>query len=736
MNNNCIFFNRFISNLPQQKLNLQDKKIINQIFKKTLQKTNKQSKDLKLKKILSKGSLFKIYLKKMFFKEIQPNLLLELMLVTKPSRSHSGVLPISVAMDGYKFSCKYDCHFCPNETIKNGAPKNIARSYLSNEGTFKRGASVNFDPFKQTIRRLLELEVMGHMPDKLEFIILGGTFHCYGKEIYTNFIHQLFYACNVYYHFSIRYRGKFASKVFDWIDKNPFYYNLDLQDLLPCFEKLRPIYSLEKEKHINQSVLCARIIGIVPETRPDQINIKTLYELRQLGVTRFQLGTQSTNDNVLKIVNRGHLTKSSLRALEKGLDNGFKVSSHIMPDMPGSTIKKDIQVIKRYFYSDDLQFDRIKLYNCLDVPYSEIRKWKNRATIMIQQGDKQKVLQIHQKMIDGEIKGLTKDDFVWLPNSEHDYNNFFKMMTFAMESVPPWTRLDRLNRDFQHAHKNNNRLGYESANIKPNLYQLCKNQLIKNNKKAYDIRSREIKNNTIKNFTQKTKLFIRCYRSSNGTEFFISLEIPNYKPFSKDDAMLLGLVRLRIPDVKNTKNYLPIFKSEKTARIRELHVFGNLKPVNTISEKKSNSQHLGIGSFLLGIAEEISDICNIKKIAIISGVGVRGFYQKKGYKLEDEYMIKKLNSKNKLSLTIFNKTYCRKYIKNNITNFTIVKQYFKIKSGKLNEKIYSYPNIKNAELIIFQNIKYNYDLLFHTIICFFSVFILYGIRNIIDFIYN
>lgn len=711
-------------------------KKINKIFDQVSTITNRQTKYLKIGKVISKGNMFKIYLRMLYHQKVKQSNLIESMLVTKASRSNSGVLVVTVIMPADDFSCKFDCHFCPNECKANGAIEDIARSYLSNEGVPRRSLITKY----QLIRRLLECEAMGHMPNKIELIILGGTFHCYGSEIYRNFIHDIFYHCNIYHNFSIRYRGKFAPEVLQWLEKNPFYNNMDITDLIPLLSQVRERCSLEEEKAINQNAICARIIGLVPETRPDQIQVKRLLEFRELGVTRFQIGAQSTDNNVLKIVNRGHNNKATILALEKGVDAGFKIAGHIMPDMPGTTIQKDIKVIKDFFFGDNLQFDRVKLYNCLDVPFTQIRKWKRRASEMIKNGEEEIVKEIHQKMIWGDIKNLTIDDYVWLPNSEHNYQEFFKMMVFAMKSVPPWTRLDRLNRDFQTAQEKNNRLGYESENIKTNLYQLCKNQLTKQGEKAYDIRSREIGKKSPESFRERAQLFIRCYRSSKGTEFFISVEIPEENPLTKDDAILMGLLRLRIPDLearttpnrymkKTPSKYLPLFKKEVTARIREVHVFGNLKPVIDITDKKVNSQHMGVGTFLLGVAEEITDSFGIKKLAVISGVGVRGYYQKKGYKLEDEYMTKILTSKNKNKLKLFDKHYSKRYIRDHVHNFKLVKYYFPNINHDFTkiETIYHYPNIKDAELIIFE--KTNYDYSYHifysitiiliSIICYF-----------------
>jgi ELP3 family radical SAM enzyme/protein acetyltransferase len=524
------------------------------------------------------------------------------------SRSWSGVLPISVALDGNTFSCKYNCSFCPNECIENGASVNISRSYLSSEGTFLRGALSNFDAYLQIIRRLLELENMGHFPDKLEIIILGGTWDCYDMEYRKDFIHSIYYACNVYPFFS-KYFGKELRNITEeWLSQNPFQNKLELTE--DFILKARPQFSFEKEKSLNERSQGSRIIGIVIETRPDQICLSNIIEKRRLGCTRIQLGIQHTDNDILEKNNRGHSIEASIKAIRKLKNNGFKVDGHIMPDLPFTTIKKDYEMVDKIFLTDEFQLDYVKIYPCLDLPYTQSRKWK--------------------------------EEQIWTPYAETNYNEFVEFLAYTLSIVPPWTRVNRVHRDFPMASQKNNGLGYESDTIKTNLNQLIHQYLEKTGRQCYDIRNREIKNQKWdKTLLNKSKLYIRKYQQENAMEYFISVEIPKSTDIF-DDSILLGFIRLRILKT-DSKECIPSIKKHKIARIRELHVYGFISKTNT----KNSIQHLGIGKFLISIAESISYLNGCTKISIISGVGVRQYYAKLGYSLKKndpgEYMFKSIN---------------------------------------------------------------------------------------------
>jgi ELP3 family radical SAM enzyme/protein acetyltransferase len=254
-------------------------------------------------------------------------------LITKSIRSESGILNVSVSLPPDRFSCKYNCYFCPNEP---GMP----RSYLSNEDVFKRAADVNFNTIQQVYSRLDVLEKNGHPIDKLEFRVLGGTFSCYDHDITDTFIRDLYYAANTYYE-----------------------------------DRDRPCGTIEEEQAINVTAK-AHVVGLGVETRPDEIDEAEIIRFRRYGVTRVELGVQHTDDNLLRNVNRGHGVKHSKRAIKLLKDYGFKVEIHIMADLPGATPEGDMECYKEVLQGEDLIPDYMKDYPCLDVDFTQVKEWK------------------------------------------------------------------------------------------------------------------------------------------------------------------------------------------------------------------------------------------------------------------------------------------------------------------------------------------------------------------------
>lgn len=607
---------------------------LNDLFNEIITKLSKT-----FKIIPSKGKINQVYLRALHDGSIKKNVLFESMTTVKPTRSNSGELETTTTLPGSGISCKYDCAMCPNQ-------KGIARSYLSSEGSVVLGIIEDFDAFRQCLRRFILYEYkMGHTIDKCLHILLGGTFHSYDEQVIEDYIKKLYYCGNVYKHFSIRNGGKYVPIVQEWLKTNPFLNHFSVFDgpLFEAIKDLRPMGTLEEEKQINTYSLCGRITGIVIETRPDQISYKTMYDMRRYGITRVQLGIQHTDETVLKIMNRRHTVEATKRAIKKLRDNGFKIDGHLMPNCPGSDSTKDLKMFQSVFCGDDLQLDYCKLYICLDVPFTQIRLWKERACLL----DDEEIHKINDLMVSGDFtklreiavsRGYAKpeDIYVWYDRAEKEYDSFISFLLEAIQLIPPWVRLNRFQRDFPEASNQNEGLGYSSTTLKTNLQQICMDSLKSKGLQSVDIRSREIRKRIFTNLRDEAKIYWRTYRANEGTEFFVSIEIPD-----GTSSIILGLIRVRIPDIdtrlvfKPPSHYLKVFKKHRTLRVRELHVYGTLQTCD-----EGNSQHRGVGKFLLRIAEYIAYFYKMEKIAIISGVGVQDYYQKRGYTDEDDYMIK------------------------------------------------------------------------------------------------
>jgi ELP3 family radical SAM enzyme/protein acetyltransferase len=489
-------------------------------------------------------------------------------LITKSVRSESGIINVSVSLPPDKFSCKYNCHFCPNEP---GMP----RSYLSNEDVFKRAAEVDFDTVRQVHSRLDVLEKNGHPIDKLEFRVLGGTFSCYDKELADNFIRDLYYAANTYYDLAVA-------------------------------EGLRTRGTIEEEQAINVTAK-AHVVGLGVETRPDEIDEAEIVRFRRYGVTRVEIGVQHTDDALLRKVGRGHGVKHSRQAVKLLKDYGFKVEIHIMADLPGATPEGDMKCYEEVLQGQDLIPDYMKDYPCLDVDFTKIKEWK--------------------------AAGL------WTPYAEaNDAADLKRVLVYRQSITPSWVRVNRVQRDFREA--KGGQLGYTSDSIKTNLAQIIKDEAENQGVFCQCIRCCEVSSE--KYDRGDIQYSVSPFVASGAQEYFISAIIPKEKR-----PLLLGFIRLRLGSALE-KSVIPELMGS-TAMIRELHVYGRVKQVG---DGNGGTQHNGIGKTLLSIAEKISERAGYDKIAIISGIGVRDYYRKRGYELQGSYMMKTIDRSN-IQLILF-----------------------------------------------------------------------------------
>lgn len=254
----------------------------------------------------------------------------------KTSFGKSGVMVVTIATKPDRFSCCFDCHYCPNE---QGQP----RSYLSSEQVLSHAAKMNFDTVEQFYRRAIALYCTENELDKLEVIVLGGTWSCYNHDYQEEFIRDIYYAANT---------------IMNKIDNQP------IRNRLPLCE----------EQTINETTQC-RIISITLETRPDMINEEEIKRLRRYGCTRIQIGVQHIDDDILRFVNRRCYYSDIVRAIKMLKDNGFKVDIHIMPNLPSSTPEKDIDMFSKIINSSDLQVDQWKIYPCMVVDHTRVYEW-------------------------------------------------------------------------------------------------------------------------------------------------------------------------------------------------------------------------------------------------------------------------------------------------------------------------------------------------------------------------
>ena len=510
---------------------------------KFIQFFNKECRLMKLN--TKKTELILEYQKQLDNGKIKQNVLLEKLLCKKPSRSISGISSITLVMspypNGQSFSCKHNCYYCPNEPAHKGNNYQAQpRSYLYHEPAVRRANRNKFKAFEQMIDRMDTLYSNGHTIDKLEIIVEGGTYTEYPEEYLNDFNRDTYYAANTYF------------------------------DPEPKREKL----SLDKEVYINRSTK-VHIIGICIETRPDALSRDWILHFRRCGVTRIQLGVQSTHNHILKKINRGHTIECATEAMEYLRNLCFKIDIHIMPDLPFTTPDLDKDMFD--FTYKILLPDQIKIYPCAVVPWTVIEKWYNNGK--------------------------------WKP---YEPDILKEVMDYGMKKCPDWIRLPRVIRDIPGVY-------IQAGNSKTNLRQTLA--------ESRDIRSREIERHS-EYYLQPAKIFIDCYNVNKITQtkdYFISYE-------SIDKVALFGFIRLRLPgkdkEIKD-QDLFPVLKNK--ALIRELHVYGYNTSVGSSAKA---SQHLGIGTKLLKEAEKIAYYNNYPGIVVISGEGVKGYYSKKGYILK------------------------------------------------------------------------------------------------------
>ncbi len=503
--------------------------------------------------------------------------ILKLLLRKRPMRNISGITSITVITapfpDGQKFSCKHNCYYCPNEPAHEGNNWQAQpRSYLFHEPAVLRANQHSFHAIGQMLNRMDTYFSNGHVIDKLEIIVEGGTFTEYPIDYLERYHRDIFYSANIY--FDLR-------RIYANYD-NCLNEKLDLTLL----ENIRQPLSIEEEIKINKTAK-VHIIGICIETRPDALDDDWLYRFRKWGITRIQLGAQHVDNKILKKINRGHTIEQLLWAMHYLKDNCFKIDIHIMPDLPDASPEID-KAMFDYVYSIVCP-DQMKVYPCQTVPWTIIEKWYKQGK--------------------------------YVPYFDKDPKLLIDVVRYSMETCPKWVRLPRVIRDIPCS------VYVEGGNNIGNMRQMVDNLLNGDNVYSKDIRAREIGRHC-KYYDKPAKYCSMYYYGNEGHDYFISYE-------SYDERAIFGFIRLRIVE-KNNKTIFNVLKDR--GLIRELHVYGDTTAVNTYD--KRGCQHTGIGKGLLEHAEIKTMENGLYGIVVISGEGVKEYYEKRGYREVDTFMIK------------------------------------------------------------------------------------------------
>ena len=381
--------------------------------------------------------------------------------VTKAIRTLSGVAPIAIMTSPEK--CPHGkCIMCPGGL--NSFFGNTPQSYTGKEPATMRGIRTNFDPFLQTFTRLEQYFVLSQIPEKVELIIMGGTFPSRDLNYQKKFITQAFQALNTFS--DLFYKRNFDSEKFNKFFELPGSIH-DEKRIKSVYKKIlrlkkRTNLKIEHKKNEKFKIKC---VGLTVETRPDQASEQQLKFLLRLGVTRLEIGVQSLDNKILKNIDRGHFIADTIETTKRAKNMGFKINYHMMIGLPGSSLKKDIETFKALFKDQSFRPDMLKIYPCMVIKGTKLYKLYKLK----------------------KYKPLTTQQTIDLLN---------KIKRF----VPEYCRIMRVQRDIP--------TKYTEAG--PNITNL--RQYLN---KCKCIRCRE-------------PPIIRKYKASQEEEFFISLEENNY----------------------------------------------------------------------------------------------------------------------------------------------------------------------------------------------------------------
>jgi elongator complex protein 3 len=590
----------------------------NEITIKSIFKTIKsKSSDLRLKKIPKNSDIIRFLPSDSRCKKL---------LRSKPSKTSSGIAVITVLP--MPFECPHGkCIYCPG-----GIEVNTPLSYIGSEPATRIAQQLKYDPFDQVTSKLNQLTLRGHIVEKAELVIVGGTFPFYPKSYQYGFIKKCFDAFNSW-DIGTKDNEKEGDGGESLFQKPPSNYvlqrdtsfdkavskgkdNNDNGNVISYFHN-----SLEESKKINEKSM-VRCVGLTIETKPDYCKKEHIDMMLELGATRIEIGVQALNDKVYRAVNRGHNLEDVYGAFYAAKNCGYKIVAHMMPGLPKSSLEDDVSDFKKLFEDERLKPDMIKIY----------------PTLVLKDT--------------GLYKMYTEKKY-----SPYSTEDLVKILVEMKKIIPYWARIMRIQREIEPA-------DIVAGPKLGNLRQMVSKELEKQGISCKCIRCREIGLvNIHRRFStiDDIMLYRDEYHSSQGKEIFLSFE-------TKDRKIIFGFLRLRIlsdPLRKELSERTPKANIQGDGRnkwvaaiVRELHVYGPLVGLqnkeadgesssdtcnSSISNTNNAYQHKGLGQRLLKEAEQISKHeYSMQKLSVISAVGTREYYRKFGYVINGPYVTKVL----------------------------------------------------------------------------------------------
>jgi elongator complex protein 3 len=528
----------------------------------------------------------------------------------KPVRSNSGVAVVTVLTK--PFPCPGECIFCPNDI-------RMPKSYLSDEPGAQRAEQNHFDPYLQTYRRLLALYRTGHSTDKIEVIILGGTWSFYPETYQIWFVKRIFDALHDFgagidqtqqVEALLRDGSQFGNQaaqdrgasplipisgitfdrtynqVVQSVYKSEMQRSRQLADEVGAGLRVRTFIDeyatwdeLEAVHQYNETAEC-RCVGLVIETRPDHISEEEVIRIRRLGCTKVQIGFQSLNDDVLSKNRRGHTVAATRRAVKLLRKAGFKIHAHWMPNLYGSSIEADCADFHRLFDDPDFCPDELKIYPCSLIASAELMQHYQAGT--------------------------------WQP---YTYDELLTVLGEVFRTTPEYCRLTRVIRDIPGT-------DIVVGNKVTNMREVVEKSLAQSGERSQDIRAREIREQMVDE--DSLMLDEVRYKVSTGSEAFLQ--------FITADRHIAGFLRLSLPtrDPSNGLVEPPLVEDlQDAAIIREVHVYGQALGIGESAAGKP--QHLGLGTRLIERAVELATQQGYSRLAVISAIGTREYYRKRGF---------------------------------------------------------------------------------------------------------
>ena len=496
----------------------------------------------------------------------------------RPIRTLSGVTPVTVLTK--PFPCPGTCIFCPNDV-------RMPKSYLADEPGAQRAEDNRFDPYLQTWNRLAAYRSMGHPTDKVELIVLGGTWSHYPEPYQLWFVSRCFDAlCD--FGAGVDARSAAGEVVARYRDLTPLdgrdpgdgAYNRAIARHLASENGGQLLHASETSSwdalaaaQRRNEESATRCVGLVLETRPDQIDGEETRRLRRLGATKIQLGVQSLDDALLSANRRGHDVAATRRAFRWLRAAGFKLHAHWMPNLLGASPAGDAADYRRLFDDPDFRPDELKLYPCLLVESAALAAHHAR----------------------GE----------WQPYGD---DALVDLLADCIEATPRWCRLSRVVRDFS---AGDIAAGTHTANLR----EVAERALAARGGRAQEIRSREIRGRAVA--AAGLRLADTAYTTSIGGERFLE--------WVTAEDRVAGFLRLALP-----AGNAPLPELAGSALIRELHVYGASLPLG--ERTGAAAQHAGLGRALVEEAARIARESGYASLAVISAVGTRPYYRRLGFR--------------------------------------------------------------------------------------------------------